>query len=286
MTSNQVTIQSILLGLVAFVASGIVTYKILFTVAQQELDELCAQNELGKLGFDFQMWSDPESESLKKLLQGIADYWDNRNNLGPYLCTLIDESLKNIESSLEMMTAGKIHFRWQDIRDVASEVLSGAGDGATIYSTSYVSTPNWWLDSTGGIHDYLIKKRDAAEAGAEVMQVFISPNPNALREAEGIVRELLKTTKGKKVRVYAISESRLTHGEKRDVLLLESPEKSLAFELDLKGISWVEGFYVYAGDELKLLKAFFDKLLTRSALVEFDEQKQSSFDDFVDEVFR
>lgn len=278
-------VMQLLIGLLAFIVAGITSFKIMFIEAQQELDELCIQNELVRLGFDARVWSKPESESLRNLLRGIANYWTRRDELAPYLRSLLDESLKGIQDELQTLTEGEVYFKWQDIRDFASLVLSEAKKGDKIYTTSYVSTPHWWLDSSGKVHDYLISKRDAADVGAEMIQIFISPDKDSLRSDENVIKELTRPTKGKPINVYAISKDILPHPERRDVLLLKGEMGSLGFELDLKDPTWVKGFYVYTDDKTKVLEEFFEKILSRTRLIKFDATKHHNFEDFVNEVF-
>lgn len=277
--------MQLIAGLLIFVAAAILTFKIKFTFAEAKWEDLRIQSELAELGFDEQALSKPGSQSLRNLLKCIADYWSTREQLPHYLRSLLDKSLENIQNAMNMISVGKVHFTWQDIRDFASEALSEAKPGDKIYTTSYVSTDQWWLGSSGEVHEYLVRKRDAASRGVEIIQIFISPDQDALKRDKNVIKNLVKKpSKGKAINVYAIPENQLPHREQRDVLLIKK-NNPIGFELDLKGRSWVEGFYVYTGEKTKQLEEFFDRLLGRANLVKFDINKHQDFEDFVNEVF-
>ena len=275
-------------GLVGSAVASMLVVVVFYFRTEERMDEIASSLSLLALGFDLTVLPpDGSNAPLESLLRNLAQYHHDRVETPHFLRELIDDSLQQTTRMLETRSSGRTVIAWEEVRSRAIKVFEEAKKGDSLYTTSYVYTPVWWW-GTGG-RNYMVKKRDAAGRGAQIVQIFISPDADSLKADDKVILELAKPVTGPEpqdIVIYAIREDALPDEEKRDVLLLKRDRESLGFELDLRQRTLPQGFMVFHGDsETEKLAEYFNKLLSRQP-VRFVPSQYHDFADFVNEVFR
>jgi hypothetical protein len=195
-------------GLVATSVVSMMIVGIFFLSTEDRLNEISSALSLGSLGYEPRMLAlDQPDDPLVKFLKALALYYREREKIPGFLRELIDESLRQTSRVLETRSSGIMEVGWEDVRSKAIDVLSHAGVGDEIYTTSWVVTQAWWGGAQG--HSYLLAKRDAAARGARVVQVFLTPTREALEHDHEFIQQLAKPVNGvspKDIEIHAIRD--------------------------------------------------------------------------------
>ncbi|UCF10599.1 MAG: adenylate/guanylate cyclase domain-containing protein [Candidatus Bipolaricaulota bacterium] len=224
---------------------------------------------------------------LERLLRNVVRFHQRHGEIDPGAQQLVRHWLANTAELLEGIDSSEFSVHVEDVRTQAGRFLQLVGDGDSVYSTNYIRAPVWWDTEIG--EDYLRQKVNASRRGADIVQVMIEPEPEALIEDRDLIERLVGPHGERgSFRIYGISAQELVRDQLRDVFLIEN---KIAFELDLESRTWIRGFQIYfhPSEAMAQLRRYYVNLMQHDALVEYDPNGlyggESSFDAFLRRVF-
>ena len=224
---------------------------------------------------------------LERLVRNLVRFHQRQNEIDPAAQQLLRQWLTNTAELLEGIDANDYFVRLEDVRSQAGRYLQLIGAGDSVYSTNYVQVPIWWDTEVGD--NYLRQKVNASRRGAEIVQIMIESEPEALIEDRKLIERLVGPHGERgSYRVFGIDEQELVRDQCRDVFLIKD---KVAFGLDLDSRTWIRGFQIcfHPSDAIDELLRYYEDLMQHEALVEYDPHGlyggEQSFGEFTQRVF-
>jgi len=224
---------------------------------------------------------------LERLVRNLVRFHQRQNEIDPAAQQLLRQWLTNTAELLEGIDTNDYFVRLEDVRSQAGRYLQFIGAGDSVYSSNYVQVPIWWDTEVGD--NYLRQKVNASRRGADIVQIMIESEPEALIEARQLIERLVGPHGERgSYRVFAIDEQELVRDQCRDVFLIKD---KVAFGLDLDSRTWIRGFQIcfHPSDAMNELLRYYEDLMQHSALVEYDPHGlyggKQSYGEFIQHVF-
>ncbi len=224
---------------------------------------------------------------LERIVRNLVRFHQRQNEIDPAAQQLLRQWLANTAELLEGIDANDYIVRLEDVRFHAGRYLQLVGAGDRVYSTNYVHVAIWWDTEIG--NNYLRQKVNASRRGAEIVQIMIESDPEALLRDRQLIERLVGPHGERgSYRVFAIDEQEVVRDQCRDVFMVED---KVAFGLDFDSRTWIRGFQIcfYPSDAMDELVRYYEDFMQHDALVEYDPHGlyggEKSYGDFIHRVF-
>jgi class 3 adenylate cyclase len=224
---------------------------------------------------------------LERIVRNLVRFHQRQNEIDPAAQQLLRQWLANTAELLEGIDANDYIVRLEDVRFHAGRYLRLVGAGDRVYSTNYVHVAIWWDTEIGD--NYLRQKVNASRRGAEIVQIMIESDPEALLRDRQLIERLVGPHGERgSYRVFAIDEQEVVRDQCRDVFMVED---KVAFGLDFDSRTWIRGFQIcfHPSDAMEELVRYYEDFMQHDALVEYDPHGlyggEQSYGDFIHRVF-